>query len=50
MGWKEAKKAAKEAFRQSTDQLRKKKISPGDAAESARKVAVKVEKLRKKWW
>ncbi len=46
MGWKEAKEAALEAFRQATDQLRKEKIRPRDTAESARKIADKVKKRR----
>ena len=48
MGWKDAKEAGKEAFKQSTDQLKNKKVDISDSAEGAQKVAEKAEKKRKK--
>ncbi len=48
MGWKDAKEAGKEGFNRSTSQLKDGKVEPKDTAESAKKVANKVEKERAK--
>lgn len=47
MEWKNAIAAAREAFKESTNQLMKEKLKPQDMAQSARKVAEKVEKMRR---
>jgi hypothetical protein len=48
MGWKDAKEAGKEGFKQSTNQLKDGKVKSKDTAKSAQKVANKVEEERAK--